>query len=153
MTLKDYLDENLISVQVEVASSEEAIRYLGQQLVTENYVRPKYIDAVWQREQDYPTGIENEGCNFAITHAEGGDVQKDGIAIAVLRNPVAFRRIDAPDETTFVQIVLMLAIATPDRQVYALRMLMKKLQCAETFQKIHMCKDAQEALSLFCADL
>lgn len=144
MELIDFLKKDLLFTGVEVESDEEIIRFLGGKLVGLGYVEPDYVDAVWQRETEYPTGIENSGYNFAITHAEGGAVHSPAVALAVLKKPVEFHRIDDPDSLTSVRLVLMLAIIEPDEQVMALRKLMKKLQSPKLFEAIYASEDQED---------
>ena len=48
----------LIAVDVQAETSEEAIRKVGQIFLDNGFVKDTYIDAVIAREKVYPTGLQ-----------------------------------------------------------------------------------------------
>ena len=148
MELMDYLTEELILTGIDAANAEDAIRSVAQALYTTGYVKASYADAVLARETTFPTGIENEGYNFAIPHTDLDHVNKPAIAIATLRNPVEFARMDAENETTDVRLIFMLAITEPDKQIGALRSLMQLLQDHQFYNDLCQCSTPDAMLAL-----
>lgn len=152
MVLRDLINEKLTDIQLLADTDEQAIMKLGELLIDNGFTDNEYVESVWTREQEFPTGIENNGCNFAITHANGGTVHKPAIAMGVLKEPVEFKRIDDPSASIPIKIVLMLAFTTPEDQLEALKMLVKKLQSAELFNQICSCNNSSNAIQLICGE-
>ncbi len=77
-------------------------------------VKPSYLQAVVERERDYPTGVQLEGpINVALAHAGLEHVLKNGIVLGILSKSVPFYKMNEPQNLIPVQIVFMLATVSP----------------------------------------
>lgn len=152
MELRDFLDEEIICTKLQKETDQEVIFWLGTLMKNAGYVDEAYAQAVWERETVYPTGIENEGFNFAITHADSDAIRKPGIGIAVLEEAVDFHRMDDPEKKTKVRIVLMLSIVDPNSQVKLLQKLMHRLQEIQLFEKLYACQDSKSVIQVLCGE-
>lgn len=121
---KPLLDKPLVALELSASDSAEVLRTLANLLHREGYVKESYRDAVIAREQQFPTGLPTNGVGVAIPHADGHHVLWPGIAVATLKQPVAFGVMGSPDRTVPVALVFMLAIRDPESQVEMLRQLM-----------------------------
>jgi PTS system galactitol-specific IIA component len=103
--------------------AEGVIRALAAPLVRVGDARPTMPDAAVVREREHPTGLllSEHGPNAALPHADREHVVRSAVAVAVLDDPVAFHRMDAPAEEVPVRLVVLLALADPDGQLAALR--------------------------------
>lgn len=103
--------------------AEELIRALAAPLVRVGDARPSMPEAAVERERQHPTGLllSAEGPNAALPHADREHVVRSAVAVAVLDDPVVFRRMDAPADEVPVRLVVLLALADPDGQLEALR--------------------------------
>ena len=104
-------DRNLIFLHQEATSREEIIGRLALALQEQGYTGPDYLDAVLQREEEYPTGLPSEGVYVAIPHAFSGQVFRTGVAIAVLDTPVDFINMGDGDETLPCSMVFLMCNA------------------------------------------
>lgn len=152
MELIDFLDEEIVCTKLQKKTDREVIFWLGSLMKNAGYVDEAYAQAVWERETVYPTGIENEGFNFAITHASSDAIHKPGVGIAVLEEPVDFHRMDDPEKKTKVRIVLMLSIVDPNSQVKLLQKLMNRLQKTQLFEKLYACQDSKSVIRALCEE-
>ena len=76
---------------LQVSDNKEALEILGQNaMLQEGYVMEDFPVAVWQREQNFPTGLNVDGIGVAIPHTEAHHVKKEGIALAILKETVEF---------------------------------------------------------------
>ena len=50
--------EDLVVFGVDAKDAEDAIRQVGRHLLDKGFVKDTYIDAVAQREKEYPTGLQ-----------------------------------------------------------------------------------------------
>lgn len=55
------LNENLIVPDLEAKSSDEVFEKLGGLFIAEGYCRDTYVDALKDREKDFPTGVNKIG--------------------------------------------------------------------------------------------
>ena len=74
------------------------------------WIKDSFGSALCEREQNYPTALDAGGINVAIPHCDPGHVNRGAICAAVLKHPVAWRRMDDPAQTCDVSLVVMLAL-------------------------------------------
>ena len=102
----------LIFPGAEAASYEEVFQQVGGALTAAGYTKSTYVEALIEREREYPTGLDVDGWGVAIPHTPVEHVHSETvIAIAIFKNPVEFVQMGTDDETVGVRIVFMLAIA------------------------------------------
>ena len=124
MQIGDLITEELILTGLDCGSKEEALRKLSDRLLEGGYVNASFYDAVLEREANYPTGLLLPGCNVAIPHVSPEYIEKSGLAIAVLKTPVLFHRMDESTETVDVHVIFNIALADGDKQVEVLQTIM-----------------------------
>ena len=110
------LNENLIVPDLEAKSSDEVFEKLGGLFIAEGYCRDTYVDALKDREKDFPTGVNMGSIGIAIPHTDKQHVIKGGVAIGVLKEPVHFYQMGTTDEPVEVKLVFMLAVEDPKEQ-------------------------------------
>jgi len=103
------LGKEMIITKAPWKKKETIIRNLGQILLTQGFVKPGYIESVFEREEFAPTCIEG---GIAIPHADPEFVQKPGIAVATLESPINWWGLE-------VDVVFLLALKVSDRQLFA----------------------------------
>ncbi|MBP6086936.1 MAG: PTS sugar transporter subunit IIA [Pelolinea sp.] len=124
----NYLYQELISVGVEAADWQEVLTLLANRLFQAGYVRESYLQAVLDRESQFPTGLRTAEVAVALPHAEKEHVLKPAVAVAILAHPVTFGEMGTEDQTVPVEIVFMLSILEPDEQVTWLSRLVSTFQ-------------------------
>ncbi|MGV8026216.1 MAG: PTS sugar transporter subunit IIA [Anaerolineaceae bacterium] len=118
----ELLEPQGVLLSANVADSKEIIRLLGNELYKTGYVKESFIDAAIDRESRLPTGLPLGGAfNAAIPHTDIEHVIKPGLALATLKNPVAFRNMAIPSETVQVSLVFLLALEQPKTQIEMLQ--------------------------------
>ena len=122
------LHQELIFVGVEAASWQEVLTLLANQLYQRGYVRKSYLQAVLDRERQFPTGLRTAEVAVALPHTEKEHVLKPAVAVAILAHPVTFGEMGTEDQTVPVEIVFMLSILEPDEQVTWLSRLVSTFQ-------------------------
>jgi PTS system galactitol-specific IIA component len=124
MQIGDLITEDLILTELNCGSKEEALERLFQKLFELDYVKESFYQAILEREENYPTGLLLPGCNVAIPHVSPEYVNKSALAIAVLKNPVTFHRMEDSNETVDVRVIFNIALADGDKQVEVLQAIM-----------------------------
>lgn len=135
------MDLDLIKINLDVNDNEEVINELGTMLLKKGYVKDTYINAVIQRERILPTGLDLGELGVAIPHTDSQHVNQANIAIGLLKNPIEFSCMVDPTKKIKVQLVFLLAIKNPEKQVELLGKLMA------IFQDIELLKSIQKSTS------
>ena len=105
-----FTEELVVCFDTESHTVEEVERMLARTLRAAGYVREGFEQAVVERELAYPTALEMGGINVAIPHCDPCHVERGALCVGVLPAPVAWPRMDAPNATTPVSLVVMLAL-------------------------------------------
>ena len=106
------LSESLILLDVQAQTMEDVMRSVGGALTDQGYGKANYVDALIERETDYPTGLDIDGVGIAIPHTAVDYVEKAAIAVARLAQPVTFEEMGT-DGTVDVKLVFMLCVTDP----------------------------------------
>ncbi|KAF1297363.1 PTS galactitol transporter subunit IIA [Enterococcus sp. JM4C] len=122
------LHEELVFRNIAVKNSEEALIFLAENLYQKGYVQKEYIQAIQEREKEYPTGLPSSEPGIAIPHANFELVKKTTLAIATIENPVLFNNMENNQEQLPVQIIIMMAIGEPHGQVEMLQKIVSIIQ-------------------------
>ena len=92
MQLKDMLFPECTLIHVKADRKEDVIWKLYEKLLQNGKVKENFYEAVLEREREYPTGLKFEKWEVAIPHVSPEYVLESTIAIAVLDEPVEFKR-------------------------------------------------------------
>lgn len=142
------LDKKLIMTDLEVKNYEDVMEELGGLLTKEGYCKESYVDALKEREKEYPTGLDIEGFGVAIPHTPVTHVIKHAIAIAQLKNPVEFIQMGSEDEATNVKIVFMLAVDDPNAHIDQLQQILNIIQDKDVLKKLAETKSKDEIIEV-----
>lgn len=145
--------QELVAMDVQAADNRQAIVETARLLVDAGCVAPTYPDAVWEREQSFPTGLALKDCCVAIPHAESVHVKESALAVGVLRDPVEFQLMGEDGKSGAVKLLVMLAIRDPDRQIDMLQNLMALFQRDGAVQSILQCSSCEQVAANFAAEL
>ncbi len=116
--------EDLVVFGVDAKDAEDAIRQVGQHLLDKGFVKDTYIDAVAQREKEYPTGLQLKDLAVAMPHTAGIHVDTPAVCVAKLAHPVTFAHMGDPDTKVEAELLFMMAIQNPDAQLDTLQKVM-----------------------------
>ncbi len=122
----------VIAVKQQWPDRATVIRELGRKLMQQGYVKPGFIESVFEREEMGPTCLQG---GLAIPHADPQYVNKAGVAVATLVEPVEWWGLQ-------VDLVFLLALRVSDRQLFA--SLLKVINDESKIQKIRSADSARE---------
>ncbi|EGP5276122.1 PTS sugar transporter subunit IIA [Enterococcus faecium] len=123
-----YLNQELVFRNVQAKTDSEVLAFLASEMYKKNYVKEEYIQAIQEREKEYPTGLPSTPPGIAIPHANYEMVNKTTLAIATLKDPVLFHNMENNKEQLPIQIVIMMAIGEPHGQVEMLQKIVGIIQ-------------------------
>lgn len=138
------LNENLILLDLDLKSSEEVFRTIGGTLTEEGYCKDTYVQALIDREKDFPTGINMGNFGIAIPHTDRGHVIKGGVAIGQLRTPVEFYQMGSMDEEVCAKLIFMLAVDDPKSHLTFLQRILQVVQDGNVLEKLIKAKSKNE---------
>lgn len=144
MQLSKLTSEALITLNSDLSSKDEIIKYLISKLYQEGKITNKeeFYQAVLERESLTPTGID---AGLAIPHGKDSSVKEASFAVVTLNKPVS----DWPSvvETNKVQYVFLLAIPQNDEnstQMQLLAEMMTKMSNPDYTKKLYASKSVEE---------
>lgn len=122
MNLASMTDKELIMLDLNISSKEEAIKLLIDKLYNEGVISSKeqFFNTVMERESHSPTGLER---GLAIPHGKCDSVKKAAFAVARLNNKIPdWESIDPNNE---VDLIFLLAIPKVEEGSTHLKLLSK----------------------------
>lgn len=141
------LKTELILIGLDAKNTDEVFETIGGELVKQGYCKESYVQALKDREAEYPTGINMGACGVAIPHTDAVYVNDKAIAIGTLKNPVTFVEMGTDDEFIETQLVFMLAVDEKGH-LELLQAILAILQDPDTVSKIVAAKDTEEIIAI-----
>lgn len=142
------LKEPLIEIGMEARTSQDVFCQLGGALIREGYTKESYVEALAERESNFPTGLDINGIGVAIPHTDVSHVNQSGIAIAVLKEPVTFIQMATDDEEVKVKLVFMLSVVNPEAHLEELQQILAIIQDTEVLDKLTKAKEKKEIIEI-----
>lgn len=118
-----HFETDFVITALKAENSDQVIDHLAAQLHAAGLVDEHYGKATISREREHPTGLPTRPFPIAFPHADATGVHESALALAILKEPVAFRNMADPDENLDAEIVIMLANKSPEEQIGTLRSL------------------------------
>lgn len=138
------LNDKLIFFHLKVSDNKEVLQIMGDAMIQEGYAEEGFIEALLERERDYPTGLDADGIGVAIPHKDSEHVKKEGISIAVLNPPVEFEAMGEVDCQISVRIVIMFTVAGENKQIDRLLQILNVIKDEEILRELLKAKSKDE---------
>lgn len=142
------IKESLIFLGLDGSSRDEILMQMGSALIREGYAKESYVEALIEREKNFPTGLSIGTLGIAIPHTEAKYVEKEGIAIGVLKHAVDFGQMGTDDEVTKVQLVFMLTIKDQGKYVEYLKNLLEVIRDKQVLEQFLDAKSSREMIEI-----
>lgn len=136
-----------IQVNCIVKDQFDAIALAAQPLLKQGFITDKFIDAAIERERTFPTGLPTK-IGVALPHTEAKYVLKESISIVTLKNTIVFAGMGNPKESIPVQIIFLLAISNPEKQLGVLQTIITIIQNEKVLHKIKNAKETETIYNL-----
>lgn len=115
----------LTFVNVEAADRFDLFKHLEQLLSKQGYIKDTWHDAILEREQRYPTGLDCGTIQVAIPHVDPDQIVEPYIAVIKLAHPVAFEGMGGTPAVDAQLVVNLGLLGHEDSQVKVLQALMQ----------------------------
>lgn len=84
------LKPELVFLDFEATDRLDFFQKLGAELTKRGYVKDTWLDAILEREKNYPTGLACPAISVALPHVDPQHLNKPYIAIIKPKNPIEF---------------------------------------------------------------
>lgn len=142
------LNLELVFPELEVENSSEVMEKMGAAFIKECLCKESYIEALINREAEFPTGIDVDGFGIAIPHTDISHVNVAGIGVATIKNPVKFIQMGTDDEEVDVKVVVMLAIDDPNKHLTMLQNILAVLQDKNVLNALSKATKKEEIIEI-----
>ncbi len=142
------IEEENFFIKKEAKSYREIIKEMGEHLFNKGYVKDSFTQAVLDREDVYPTGLQTIAGGVAIPHTDSKHVLTSALSIATLKEPVDFRVMAEPEKTVPVSVVMMLAVADPKKVVPVLRKVISIVEDQTAIEELISAVTKQQAMQI-----
>ena len=139
------LREDLIFPEVDAKTTDDVFDQLGGTLTKVGFGKASYVQALKNREEEYPTGLNVNGIGVAIPHTPVEYVNATAICIGVLKEPVTFLEMGTDDPVP-VKLVFMLAVTDPHAHIDQLKQIVLIIQDGEVLDRLMHSKDPKEII-------
>lgn len=148
MKIIDFLKDELIFINLDIGKREDLFKKLCDNLYKNGYVKESFYKGVVKREEVFPTGLALEHYSVAIPHTDAEHVIKTCISIALLKNPIKFKRMEDDTLDVYVRIVFMLALNESHSHLEMLQQLMQLIQNKSILEQMLQVKSRKEIIEI-----
>jgi len=110
MKIEDILKLECILGNVNAFSKEKVLEIMAEKLYSLGYVKESFIQAIQDREVQYPSGLPMGDLKIAIPHTDSEHVNQSIICFARLPEAVEFSVMGDPSQKIPVRLVSMFAL-------------------------------------------
>ena len=142
------MEDAMIFVGLEAEQDTEVLDILGNAMIRAGYGRAAYVDALLERERDFPTGLDIQGIGVAIPHTDACHVKKEGIAFASMKKPVPFYLMGEEDVQIPVSLIFMLAMQGTDTHLKRLQGILDIIQDTKTLEQLLQAREQKEIIQI-----
>lgn len=108
--------KELLVIEKDAGTWEEAIRYSAEALFRKGYVKDSFYQACVEREKKFPTGLPTK-IPVAIPHTDAEHVNEPAVCLIRLKKPVEFYSMEDGDETVAAEFVFNMALEKGEKQL------------------------------------
>ncbi len=142
--------ENTVFLDVVAEDANELLALVYQQLLKDDYVEPGFLEALLQREKQYPTGLQGKYQAIAIPHADPIYVKRSFIAAVRSAQPLQFKEMSGQGKCLEVQIIFILGLKDGQKQLNSLGALIELfVRSSESALAFMQAETIEECLEIF----
>lgn len=108
------IPESCVDLDVPFTERDDVLKHLSGLLEQRSCIEPPYAQAVIERERSFPTGLSFKSIAIAIPHADSDCVRMSSLAIGRCTAHPLFNSMEHPNEAIAVDVVVLLAIKSPE---------------------------------------
>ena len=144
----DYLSDAPMLINNDFSDRAELFAAVNQLVLEKEWVTDNFLEKILEREEVFPTGLDQGTYGIAIPHTDPECVKKEFIAFVMPKEPVVFQRMDDASLAVPAHFVFILGLNQPHQQLAMLQNLMGLMQNTELLTQLSTLTDATEILAL-----
>lgn len=152
MDIKDVFQKDFFCFDVEGEDFSKVVKKVSVKLLDLDMVEESYLEAVLQRESNYPTGLITQELNIGIPHTDPEHVKSPFVYIVRLKDSIKMKQM-GDSQPMDVSNLFFLGITNPADQVQLLQLIMSLFMDAEFVRKFESSNTEEEAYDLFSTKL
>lgn len=134
--IADMFQADFILFHPEVDGQEDLLKKMCRMAEVSGYAKPGFFQAVMERENQFPTGIQTQFLELALPHTESGFVLRPLVIVAKLKEPIAFRSMGLAEGEVQASYVFLLLLKKSGAQVDLLQNLMNLCMDGKMVEKL-----------------
>lgn len=148
MNFANLFQKELIKLNAEFSSTDEMFEALSNDLIENGYAETSFKQAIIEREKEFPTGLSTETEQLAIPHTDTKHIKKPFIYIVKLNQPLRFLQMATTDTWLDINIIFMLGIKEPSKQVGLLSLIIDKFKDEQFVNMFNSISTEEEMLAI-----
>ncbi len=148
MGFQELFKEELIELDIQAHDKNDFFEKVSSELVEKGYVEKSFGEAIIERENNYPTGLQLDGFAVAIPHTDVIHIKKPFVAVKRLAEDIDFYQMGTDDVIVPVKDILILGIKEPKNQVGLLSDLMSCFADSDFVQKYRLVNTKDSIIDL-----
>lgn len=138
----------LVNTNLDFKTDTDVLTHLADFLGEEGFVKPSYSQAILEREENFPTGIDLGFGAIAIPHCDASHANKPCIYVIKPKNNIAFNQAD-DDGAIKAEVIIALVVTDPQEQLKLLKALFSNLQDENFFNSLKNSESESEINDIF----
>ena len=147
--MQELISKKYIFVDKTYEDQDALFEELGQMLIQDGFAEPNYVEALRQREEKFPTGLQTSRLKIAIPHTEPQYVKKPCIVVTKLAKPVEFNEMGKVNSPISVDMVVMMAINDGKRHLSTLQKIVSIMGDEDLLDKLNEANTCNEIYEVF----
>lgn len=140
--------EKCIDLHITYNDCKSVLDHLTSLMVRQGYVDEIYAEKIYERERNYPTGLQFESIAIALPHGDSDYVKKSAIAVGKCDKKPVFCSMEDAETEIPVDLVVLLAVKNPETHLAVLNNLIEMFSEQEKCKKI-LLSDEKELCEIF----
>lgn len=146
--VKPFFSKDFIFFDYECKTRKDLIMGLSKILQGKGYVEDTFADAIWDREERYPTGLPTIGYKIAVPHTDVIHVKRSCIVVAKLKQPVKFREMGDDSKEIDIGMVFMLVVNDKKSFLFVLQRVIQLFSQPDTLEQLKNTASQEELYEL-----
>ncbi|AYW47592.1 PTS fructose transporter subunit IIA [Tetragenococcus osmophilus] len=133
----DYLQYSPILLGGQYQDKKEVFSAIYHLVKEKGWVTKDFAQKILEREEIYPTGIDQGTFGVAIPHTDPEWVKEEFIALFIPEHSVLFQRMDDKEQDVQADFIFILGLNQPHEQLTMLQNLMQLIQNTELLEALY----------------
>lgn len=147
------IHESLVFYDQTFTNQEAFFKKANTDLTKAEFVTGTFYESIVERETNYPTGLMLPTMSIALPHTDPENIKRAFVAVYHLAQPVEFTQMATTDVKVESQMILVLGIKEPKKQVELLATIIDLISDEAFIDQYHKAKNQEELYQLFKKNL